>query len=153
MEEFPFTADEWGRVDALAGEIVNASYADDAAVADSKLFDMRDLLEELRGRHGEHPILLETEADYCHDEQESLRLYREALRLAIDNQLPIASICLSLARALIDKDGNASEISHLLKLCREEVYAGSDSYEIGEFEELDKLLRGADLGTAQAEWN
>ena len=49
----------------------------------------------LRARHGEHPVLLETRADFAEDDVERVALYRRAAGLAAVHGLATLNIRLS----------------------------------------------------------
>jgi hypothetical protein len=140
MDAFPFTNSDWNRVQDAICPIVNATLANDDAVADSLFIGLQETLHELRCKYGDHPILLETEADFCRDPDESIRLYSNALNIAKAFSLPTDSICLSYASALIDNERNLNEALTLLQLCREQVYANADKTDMAQHEELMSLL-------------
>jgi len=140
VDEFPFTNADWGRVKDAACSIVNAQLADDDALADSMFLDLQATLHDLRGTYGDHPILLETEADFCDDTEESIRLYADALSIASENDLPTGSICLSYARLLIENQRDIAKAQMLLESCRESIHVDADSTAIGEYEELTSML-------------
>jgi len=140
MDAFPFTNSDWNRVKDATYPIVNATLADDDTVADSLFIGLKETLHELRCSYGDHPILLETEADFCSDPDESIRIYSKALNIATKFNLPTDSICLSYTRALIDSERNLNEALTLLESCREQVYANADKTDIAEHEELMTLL-------------
>ncbi|MDY3557282.1 hypothetical protein R5W24_006470, partial [Gemmata sp. JC717] len=88
MEPFPFTEAEWDAVKAAALPVLNASLADDPALHDSCLIGLMDVLGGLRARHGDHPVLLETQADFADDGPERVALYRRAVAVAEAHGLP-----------------------------------------------------------------
>jgi hypothetical protein len=102
MEAFPFTEAEWAPVKAAALSILNAQTAGDEVLGASLRLDMLDLLAGLRERHGDHPVLLETVADYTDDDTERAVVYRQAADIAEANGLPTLSIRLFFARVLLD---------------------------------------------------
>ncbi len=104
MLPFPFRSADWDRVKNASIELVNASAADDPSLMASLFVKLQAVLGELRAKYGEHPILLETEADFCEEEVESLELYRRALALADAHQLPKDSIQSSLHACLLGLD-------------------------------------------------
>ena len=120
MDEFPFTEEEWEQVSQSGMAIGSASMMDDAALGASHFVELQAVLHDLRKRYGRHPVLLETEADFCHDPGASCALYAEALQIARDNQLPLASICISYASTLIDRTDDFTYAKQLLELCRAE---------------------------------
>jgi hypothetical protein len=140
MDTFPFTNDDWLRVKAATYAIVNATLADDEVVAESLFTVLQDVLRELRCKYGDHPILLETEADFSNEPTDSIRLYAAALNIAKDNNLPTDSICLSYASALIDSERHLAEARVILESCRDQIYANADESNIALHVELMSLL-------------
>lgn len=122
MEEFPFTDDEWAVVGEAARQVVNATLADDEPLHASRLLDLQDVLDALRRRYGEHPVLLETEADFAASPAESIPLYRRAESIAVAHNLPTLSIRLDLASCLIDMR-QLAEARQVLLSCRSEAEA------------------------------
>ena len=49
----------------------------------------------MRARHGEHPVLFETEADFEDDPLRQVDLYRAAVQVAEQHGLPTLSIRIS----------------------------------------------------------
>lgn len=147
MDAFPFTNADWERVKDASHPVLEARLADDDAVADSMFLTLRETLHDLRCKYGDHPVLLETEADFCDDSGDSIRLYKVALNLARKNSLPTASICLSYARVLIEDASNPGEARHVLESCREEVNASEDESDTTEYEELMTLLGSTNRDT------
>ncbi len=78
MEAFPFSSDEWSQVQEAARGVVNASLAGDGVLQASLLEEFRDILVVLRAKYGEHPVLLETAADFTEDTSERVALYEAA---------------------------------------------------------------------------
>jgi hypothetical protein len=126
MEAFPFTQAECVAVSDEALPIVNAGMADDAVVRASHLAGLLDALAGLRVRHGDHPVLLETEADFTEDDGERILLYQQAARIAVANALPTLSIRLSLALLLLDLGRRTAAREELLA-CETEVSKGDES--------------------------
>ncbi len=140
MDAFPFTNDDWDRVKDVAHPVLEARLSDDDAVAESMFLSLQETLANLRRKYGDHPVLLETEADFCDDTQDSIVLYSRALTIARENALPIVSICLSFARVLIDDADDPTEANRVLMACHEEVYRNHDESDRTEYEELATLL-------------
>ena len=126
MEEFPFTESEWATVSEATLSVVNAVLADDATLRASHYINLLDVLAGLRVRHGDHPVLLETEADFADDDGERLNLYRRAICLAATHELPTLSIRLSLARTL-SALGRSTEAAAELSACADELPNGDDA--------------------------
>ncbi len=126
MQEFPFTDAEWDPIGDLAGAIPHARYTDgDEALADSLRVHMLDLLAALRARHGDHPVLLETIADYTEDAAEQVSLYRRALELAEVHGLRTLSIRLALAGVLVHELGDSAAALGVLDECGADAPGGS----------------------------
>jgi hypothetical protein len=99
---FPFTNAEWDVVQRAALPLVNATFAEDDVLRASCFSELKEVLGELRSRHGNHPVLLETEADFTEDDAERAAIYRKAITIATEHELPTLTIRLSLARELLD---------------------------------------------------
>ena len=143
MREFPFTKADWNRVSEAARAIVNATLIDDDVLADCRFSDLRETLDDLREKYGEHPILLETEADFRHDPNEAISLYSQALAMARENGLPTETICLSYARALIENRRDLDQARELLKACHDTIHAGGDEADIRDHDDLTAVLGDA----------
>ena len=126
MDAFPFTKAEWDAVGHAALPVVNAGLVDDDVLRASHLVGLLDVLAQLRARYGDHPVLLETEADFLEDHGERLRLYQQAVCNAVANGLPTLSIRLSLARLLLEM-GRRSAARDELFACEGEVCEGDES--------------------------
>lgn len=64
LEEFPFTSAEWDPLKGIAESVLNADAADDDGLTASLRLDMVELLDGLRVRYGDHPVLLMRKAIY-----------------------------------------------------------------------------------------
>jgi hypothetical protein len=126
VEAFPFTEAEWAAVSEAALPVVNATLADDAVLRASHLVELLDVLARLRSRHGNHSVLLETEADFVEDEAERLALYQRAVSIAVAHGLPTLSIRLSLAGLLLEMGQQGAARAELLA-CEGELCDGDDS--------------------------
>lgn len=126
MKAFPFTAAEWEAVRAASSSVVNAALADDDVLEASHLVGLGDVLGDLRSRYGDHPVLVETEADFAADDDERIGLYRRATRVAVANGLPTLSIRLSLADLLIEIGKTVAAREELLA-CQGESTSGDES--------------------------
>ena len=120
MDEFPFTGAEWGAVNDAVLPLVNATLAEDDVLHASAQEELRCVLNQLRVRYGDHPVLLETEADFCDDDAERVALYRRAIEVAVAHGLPTLSIRLSLAQLLVD-DNDRSAARDELHACAPEL--------------------------------
>jgi hypothetical protein len=146
MEEFPFSADDWNRVEELATEIVNASAMDDDVLGASKVENMREHLAELRDRYGEHPILIETEADFEDDPLRRKDLYLAAIALAEANALPSYTIRISLAGVLIDELHDPLGAAQQLSACERETQQQGDDDQRRQWGELMQRCAAIDPG-------
>ncbi len=134
MDQFPFTEEEWNAVDECGREIVNASFMDDSVLQASHLNELLNVLSELRERHGDHPILLEAEADFIDDEYERIALYRQAVSTAEAHNLATLSIRIALARVLIETGECAAALQELL--ASESELPEADDGELRDWNEL-----------------
>lgn len=126
MDSWPFSKSEWDAVSDAALPIVNAGLTDDAVVRASHLVGLLDVLARLRARHGDHPVLLETEADFTEDGVERILLYRRAVGVAEANGIQTLSIRLSLSRLLLDMGQHDAARDELLT-CEGELTDGDES--------------------------
>jgi hypothetical protein len=126
VEAFPFTDAEWASVKDTALPVVNATLAKDAALHASRLIELRELLAGLRARYGNHPVLLETEADFADDDDERVELYRRAADTAKEHGLSTLSIQLSLAQVLLDL-GKPAAAWDALRACEGELGDADES--------------------------
>ena len=126
MEPWPFSEAEWVAVSEAALPVVNAGLAEDAALRASHLIGLLDVLAGLRARHGEHPVLLETEADFADDDAERIALYRRAVSIAETHGIQTLTIRLSLARVLLDMGERKAALDEL-RACEDEVPEGDNS--------------------------
>lgn len=138
MEAFPFTYEEWQGVSEASRAVVNAHFARDTVLHTSLLVEFHNVLCELRGKHGEHPLLLETQADFTMEPSERIPLYAKAAHLAIENGLLSYTIRLSLASVLLEDMDDADRALQELLACRDEVTAHADKWEQREWRELLK---------------
>ena len=92
----------------------------------SHLISLLDVLAGLRARHGEHPVLLEMEADFAEDDFERVALYRRAASVAEAYGIQTLTIRLSLSRVLLDLGLREAARVELLA-CQDEVPDGDDS--------------------------
>ena len=94
------------------------------------------MLAELRSRHGDHPVLLETEADFTDDPATQRELYRRALQQAELGGLITYSIRISLARVLLDNFKLPDEALAELMACEAELEPHADAAEQQKWAEL-----------------
>jgi predicted Zn-dependent protease len=136
MQEFPFTKQEWQCVVEVSTALTNATLEDDDVLQASLFMELSEVLEELRNRHGDHPILLETQADFCDDRLLRQKMYRSAIRLAESNGLQTLTIRISLACVLLESFDNPTEAIRELNACAHELAAQADKWDIQKWHEL-----------------
>jgi hypothetical protein len=129
MEAFPFTKAEWSPLEDLASSILNAHSAGDDVLVASITLELLDRLEALRTQHGDHPVLLETAADYTEAPAERAALYRRAIELAVAHGLPTLSIRVSFAPVLVELGEPAAALDELQACGREAAGGGADERE------------------------
>jgi hypothetical protein len=127
MDEFPFTKAEWEQVNAAVLDVANASLADDDVLQASCFLTAQEVLRSLRQKYGDHPVLLETEADISDENADRVVLYESAVRIATAHSLPTLSIRISFAGLLLEM-GRPDEARRELLACEGEL-SGSDEYE------------------------
>lgn len=142
MVSFPFTSDEWEPLKGLALSIVNAQSAEDEVLAGSLTIQLLDHLDTLRARHGDHPVLLETAADFTPDPSDQAGLYRRAIELAGKYGLPTLSIRLSFAPVLVELGEPIAALAEL-QACGGEVARGSADEPEQWLRELENVARKA----------
>jgi hypothetical protein len=118
MDKFPFTKREWKAVRAAAEAVAEASGPSQRTV---RFADLKAALDKLKDKHGDHPVLIETEADFTTDPASAAKLYRAAELYAAANELPTLSIRLSLARLLVEELDEPREARAALIACRDEL--------------------------------
>ena len=133
---FPFSTDDWSRVQDAARAVLNATLAGDAVLRASQFEELRLVVTELRGRYGDHPALLETEADFSDDPAERRRLYQAAIQQAQDAGLVTYSVRIALARLLLDDFDEPDRAYGELRACEPELAAHADESERAEWAEL-----------------
>jgi hypothetical protein len=136
MVAFPFSTEEWGRVQEAARAVLNATLAEDFALRRSHFEELRTVLAALRAKYGDHSVLLETEADFSDDPAEQVELYREAVRQAPRAGLATCSARIALARLLLEDFGEPGQAFAELMACESELRAHADEAERREWAEL-----------------
>jgi hypothetical protein len=109
---------------------------DDDVLKASKLIDLQVVLLSLRDTHGDHPVLLETEADFLSDPPESRELYLRALEGATRGQIPTYTIRISLAELLLDVLADQDAARTQLAACADEVATLADQWDQARWKEL-----------------
>jgi hypothetical protein len=136
MNPFPFSEDEWSRVNDAAAHIVNHSLLDDAVLYESGVEEMRAVLDDLRKQHGEHPVLLETEADFVVDGAERRILYQQAIDLATKFGLPTYSARISFAHLLLVELHEPDAAIRELVACQSELPEFADDWDRQQWTDL-----------------
>lgn len=128
-ELWPFSKQDWNRVSEAARSIVNASCCKDPVLRQSCCTELFQILSELREKHGGHPVLFETEADYTDDPKGRIELYRQAIAASETAGLQTLSIRISLAEVLIEtfSDRNGARVA--LLACERELDQFADAYD------------------------
>lgn len=140
MCDFPFSDAEWSRVSEAALGVVNATTIEDMVLCESQFQELRVVIKGLVEKYGEHPVLLETEADFTDEPFKRIDLYQRAKKLAKAHDLAIRSICLSLARTFLEECGDAERALGELRDCQNELGA-ADGSERAEWNALENECR------------
>ena len=102
MLPFPFSRSEWQVVTNQLSEFLRV---DAAQLLLENRRKLQRILSALDEQYGEHPVLLETEADWLFDSPyKRLSKYRRAEYVAQANGLPTYSIRLSIAEICLSLD-------------------------------------------------
>lgn len=136
MDGFPFSTGDWSRVRDAARNLLNATLAGDAVLRASRFEQLRLVLAELRALYGDHPALLETEADFSDDPAERRELYEAAVRQASQADLVTYSARMALARLLLDEFDEPDRAARELMACEPEMATHADEAERREWSEL-----------------
>ena len=138
MEEFPFTDEEWDRVSEAALPVVNAGLADDMVLRESAIVHLWEVLDDLERKFGQHPVIVETRADFVDDERERIRLYTIARIEAERMHIPIHTIQISLADVYVEFLDDPDQAIIELNRCAEDVAAFGHEHERKDFDKLKK---------------
>jgi hypothetical protein len=142
LNPFPFSETEWARVSEAARAVTNAALQDDEVLAASKLVELQLVLGSLRDTYGDHPVLLETEADFLNDSAQSCELYLRAIEGATRGDIPTYAIRISLAALLLDSFADCDAARNELSACKSEVTELGDSWEQSQWHELMQRCNG-----------
>jgi hypothetical protein len=115
MDPWPFEDEEWDEISELTHRLTNSTLADDQILHGSIHRELIERLCELMEKYGEHPVLLETLADFAEDPNERLSLYWKALKLSVKHEMPTLTIRIFLAELLIEEFQDAKEARQVLK--------------------------------------
>jgi hypothetical protein len=121
MNLFPFSEADWGALGEALRAVLNATLAGDAVLRASHMEGLREVLASLRTQYGEHPILLETEADFTEEPLERVVLYQRARDLALACGWPTLTIRIALARVLLEDLERPREARDELLACQYEL--------------------------------
>jgi hypothetical protein len=121
VDRFPFSKREWRVVRDAAREVADATAGALPSRRAARWADFKSALDGLRNKYGEHPALLETEADFTSDAPAAVALYRRAEELAAANTLPTLSIRISMARLLVEDLAQPGAARAALVACETEL--------------------------------
>lgn len=136
FDAFPFSQSHWDEVNEASLALVNASLADDDALRQSLFIELTIVLHRLRTIYGDHPTLIETEADFSDDPAERRLLYEQAIAVAVEHSLPTYTIRISLAKLLLDDFLDPTTASAQLAACEHELSQFADESERCEWNQL-----------------
>jgi hypothetical protein len=136
LDPFPFTESEWAGVDEAAAKVTNATLMDDDVLTASKLAELQIVLSSLRERYGDHPVLLETEADFLCDPVQSRQLYLQAIDGSMHSAIPAYTARISLAALLLDELGDREAARTQLMACEGETRELGEPWEQAQWMEL-----------------
>jgi hypothetical protein len=136
MEAFPFTTDDWSRVSEACRAVLNATLAGDDGKRAAHLYELHGLMTELREKYGDHPVLLETEADFLDDQIDRRKLYESSIEIARHGGLLSYTARIALARLLLEDFNDRKSAREQLIACESEVVANADEDESHEWSEL-----------------
>jgi hypothetical protein len=115
--DLPYTAAEWDAIQWAAGAVTRAAQAGDPQARAARFADFQSILNEVRQRHGHHPILWEMEADFTPEPRAAAELYVRAERAAEAMGRATLTIRLALARLLVDEMGQPEGAKLTLQSC------------------------------------
>jgi len=99
VDPWPFEDEDWDNVVTITGRLTNAILADDEVLRQSIREELIQRIDDLTEKYGEHPVLLETLADFVTESNWRLGLYRRALDLSVKHGMPTLTIRVFLAVA------------------------------------------------------
>jgi hypothetical protein len=130
MEPFPFSEEEWSQVEEVSLAVTNATLADDDVLRSSTYMELEELVFGLCRKYGEHPVLLETLADFESNPARQMKLYREAIQHAERFELSTVSIRMALATVLLELFHDPSEALQVLMACERELATHDDESDL-----------------------
>jgi hypothetical protein len=119
--DLPYSAEEWDAIQWAAGAVTRAAQAGDSEARAARFADFQSILNEVRQRHGNHPVLWELEADFTVEPRAAAELYVRAERAADALGRSTVSIRLALARLLVDEMGHPEGAKLTLQSCIDEL--------------------------------
>jgi len=115
--ELPYSAEEWDAIQWAAGAVTRAAQAGDPGARAARFADFQSILNEVRQRHGHHPVLWELEADFTIEPRAAAELYVRAERASDAIGRGTLTIRLALARLLVDEMGQPEGAKLTLQSC------------------------------------
>lgn len=138
-DEFPFSEEEWQHVTSRTHSVMNADLQDQSELRKYHFSELVIFLDILRSRYGDHPVLLETQADFDSDGARQILLYYKAIEIAEEKNYPTLSIRLSLARLLIDEFHDYATANETLRSCRAAALVDADRRVIDQWTEMANI--------------
>jgi len=136
ISPFPYTTEEGDQITEIAKGLVNAGFADDEPKRAQRLSQLHDCLQKLIGKYGEHPTLIELQADFADTFEEGMSLYQKAKQISMSLGLSIRSICLSMAVLVLREKDAKGEAREFLQECQNEM-GDANEYELWKLEEIN----------------
>lgn len=130
---------DWGRLRSLTETIMSAIASGDPELEDSLNLQITDLLEEMRTRFGDLPLLLETRGDFEQDDNKAIEFYRLAMSAPTKHGDDRASLRIALAHRLYAVEGGTPEVARLINGIRP---SDLDEPEVSNLRELQKSIAG-----------
>lgn len=128
MKPFPFSEEDWSEVWNATLAVTNATLTDDRVLRDSAHIELEELIGRLCKKYGDHPVLLETLADFESDVTRRIALYQEAIRQSERYGLSTVTPRLALATVLMEQ--NPSEARQVLMDCERELATHGDKSDV-----------------------
>lgn len=108
-------------VQQAALAVVDTTMTENTELRVSRFSELQNVLAKLRKRYGEHPILLETEANFTDGAAAQMVIYKKAKTVAMKHGFPLLSICLSMAHLYLEELDDVHAARDELVACRNEV--------------------------------
>ena len=107
MNAWPFEEKDWKNWEAITRRYIDAVFAKDEIVCGSISREMYGMMIKWEKKYGEHPWILEHQADFAQNHRRKRELYERALDLAVKRCRATLTIRLSLAELLLDEFDDA----------------------------------------------